>query len=92
MSSLSTHSTPLLQSSANSFSLASTPRYRIHPVVVFSVLDNFPRRSESQSRAVGTLLGSIENGIIEVKSAFAVPYEEGDETVSQQHYNTIYRQ
>jgi hypothetical protein len=65
-----------------SFFLSSTPLYRVHPVVVFSILDHYQRRNDGQTRVVGTLLGQQnEAGIIEVKQAFPVPHQEEEESV-----------
>ena len=31
--------------------------YRVHPVVLFSVVDSYERRNEDAKRVIGTLLG-----------------------------------
>ena len=68
-----------------SFFLSSTPTYRVHPLVVFSVLDHYQRRNDGQTRVVGTLLGQqMENGVVEIKQAFPVPHQEEEESVSTQ--------
>jgi len=51
----------------------------INPVVVFSVLDHYIRREEGQERVIGTLLGNIEEGVIQVTNCFAVPLTEKDQ-------------
>ena len=68
--------------SASSFFLTSTPTYRVHPLVIFSILDHYQRRNDGQTRVVGTLLGQqLEGGIIDVKQAFPVPHQEEAESV-----------
>lgn len=53
---------------------------RVHPVVVFSILDHYVRRNnENDNRVIGTLLGSNIDGIIEIKNCFPVPHVEGEE-------------
>ena len=62
---------------------------KVHPVVIFSILDHFIRRNnENESRVVGTLLGSYIDGIVEVKNCFPVPHKEGEE-VNQKKLLTI---
>jgi translation initiation factor 3 subunit F len=48
----------------------------VHPVVVFSILDHFMRRDEEQERVIGTLLGSIHEGVVNITSCFPVPHAE----------------
>ena len=38
----------------------------MHPVVLFSNVDGFERRSEDAKRGIGTLLGSVEKSSIEI--------------------------
>jgi len=47
--------------------------YRLHPVVVFSILDHFKRRGDGQSRVVGTLLGEKKGNFVYIKNCFPVP-------------------
>jgi len=54
----------------------------IHPVALFSILDHYLRRSETQGRVIGTLLGKRNGGEVEVKSSFAVLHSETDEQVA----------
>lgn len=71
--------------SNSSFFLSNTPTYRVHPVVIFSILDHYQRRNDGQTRVVGTLLGQHhEGGVIEVKQAFPVPHEEEEESATVQ--------
>ena len=43
---------------------------KVHPTVVFSILNSFTRRSPRDSRVVGTLLGEIRDGVVVVSSIF----------------------
>lgn len=58
--------------------------YRVQPVVVFSILDHYKRRSDGQDRVVGTLLGVEEEGtnVVSIKSCFPVPHSENDDQVA----------
>ena len=49
---------------------------KLHPTVVFSILNNFVRRNDRESRVIGTLLGTIKDGVVEVTEAFGVPHME----------------
>jgi len=68
--------------SSSSLFLASTPRYHVHPLVIFSILDHYHRRNVGQQRVVGTLLGSVEGNVIEVKQAFPVPHQEEEDSAT----------
>lgn len=52
---------------------------KIHPVVVWSILDHFMRRSAGQERVIGALLGINFDGLIEIRSCFGVPHNEKEE-------------
>ena len=54
----------------------------MHPVVLFSIVDGFERRSEDAKRVIGTLLGSVEKCSIEIRSSFGVPHNESQDEVS----------
>jgi len=41
---------------------------KIHPVVIFNILDQFIRRNEGQDRVIGTLLGVNVDGAIEIRN------------------------
>lgn len=53
----------------------------VQPVVLFSVCDAFIRRGDGQSRVIGTLLGTIEAGVIDLRLSYAVPHIETPESV-----------
>lgn len=59
----------------------SVKSYNVHPVVVFSILDHYKRRSPEQERVVGTLLGHKEEGsnVVSIKSCFPVPHVESED-------------
>jgi len=51
---------------------------KIHPVVIFNILDHYIRRNEDH-RVIGTLVGFINEGVVEIKNCFPVPHTEGDQ-------------
>ena len=51
----------------------------VHPVVLFSNVDGFERRSEDAKRVIGTLLGSVEKSSVEILSSFGVPHNESQD-------------
>lgn len=53
----------------------------IHPVVLFSIVDSYERRNEDAKRVIGTLLGTIDKNIVEIKSCFCVPHNESKDEV-----------
>lgn len=62
---------------------------KVHPVVIFQILDRALRRSEEQDRVIGTLLGRVENGVAEITNSFAVPHlENGDEVAVGKDFHT----
>lgn len=68
---------------STAFNLSPTGNivYKLHPVVVFSILDHYKRRKELGSRVVGTLLGEpdVANGIIYITNCFPVQHKEGND-------------
>lgn len=57
--------------------------YKLHPVVVFSILDNFKRRELKQTRVVGTLLGERIGNVVHIRECFPVPHTEREDTVNR---------
>jgi len=51
-------------------------KINIQPVVLFSILDHYIRREKDGDRIVGTMMGTIEDGIVIVNSCFVVPHTE----------------
>ncbi|TEB35754.1 eukaryotic translation initiation factor 3 [Coprinellus micaceus] len=64
----------------------------IHPVALLSILDHYLRRTDSQERVIGTLLGVRNDNEIEVRSSFAVLHSETDEQVAvdMEYHRTMY--
>jgi len=64
---------------------------RIHPVVIFTILDHHNRRKSDQTCVIGSLLGSVSDNVIEVKSAFGIPHNESNEelNVDMDYHNTM---
>ncbi|CAH8603304.1 unnamed protein product [Dicrocoelium dendriticum] len=54
----------------------------IHPVVLASIVDAYERRAETSETVIGTLLGTVGNGMIEVTNCFGVPHAETNVAVS----------
>lgn len=54
----------------------------VHPAALFSILDHFLRRADSQERVIGTLLGTRTEREVEIRSAFPVLHSETDEQVA----------
>lgn len=54
---------------------------KVHPVVLFQIVDSYERRNSDSHRVIGTLLGSTERGVVEVTNCFCVPHKEYDDQV-----------
>lgn len=54
---------------------------QVHPVVLFTICDAYIRRNQGQKRVIGTLLGTVSDGIIDVRSCYAVPHSENNDQV-----------
>lgn len=67
-------------------------RVVVSPVALFTICDGFIRRNEKQERSIGTLLGSIVDGVIEVKNCYVVPHNESSEQVAVDiaHHKTMF--
>jgi len=52
---------------------------RVHPVVLFTICDAYIRRNEGQARVIGTLLGKVGDGIIDIRNCYAVPHTESEQ-------------
>jgi len=55
---------------------------RVHPVVLFSVVDSYERRNEDAKRVIGTLLGTFDKGAVEITNCFTVPHNESEDEVA----------
>jgi translation initiation factor 3 subunit F len=61
----------------------TSSKTKLHPVVLFSILDHYMRRPEGQTRVIGTLMGyKNPNGEVEIRNCFPVPHTETDEQVA----------
>ncbi|KAK6642038.1 Eukaryotic translation initiation factor 3 subunit F-1 [Polyplax serrata] len=49
---------------------------KVHPVVKFQIVDAYERRSADAHRVIGTLLGFVDKGVVEVTNCFCVPHKE----------------
>jgi len=52
---------------------------KLHPVVVWSILDHWARRDENRDRVIGVLLGLNIDGLIDIRNCYPVPHTEGDQ-------------
>jgi translation initiation factor 3 subunit F len=69
--------------SAPALHLRGSTKYKLHPVVVFSILDFYKRRSEGQDRVIGTLLGERKGNEVHITNCFRVPHaEQADEVAT----------
>ncbi|XP_023018227.1 eukaryotic translation initiation factor 3 subunit f1 [Leptinotarsa decemlineata] len=61
--------------------MALNLQVRVHPVVLFQIVDAYERRNADSHRVIGTLLGTADKGVIEVTNCFCVPHKEYDDQV-----------
>nr|QBH74194.1 eukaryotic translation initiation factor 3 subunit F [Brunneria borealis] len=61
--------------------MALTTTVKVHPVVLFQIVDAYERRNADAHRVIGTLLGSVEKGVVEVTNCFCVPHKEYEDQV-----------
>lgn len=54
---------------------------RVHPVVLFQIVDAYERRNADSMRVIGTLLGSVDKGVVEVSNCFCLPHKESSDQV-----------
>lgn len=55
---------------------------KVHPVVFFAIVDSYERRNLDAHRVIGTLLGTIDKGSVEITNCFCVPHNESKEEVA----------
>ncbi|XP_042420961.1 eukaryotic translation initiation factor 3 subunit F-like isoform X2 [Zingiber officinale] len=55
---------------------------KIHAVVLFNICDCYVRRPDQADRVIGTLLGSVSDGVVEIKNSYAVPHNESADQVA----------
>ncbi|AFZ81459.1 hypothetical protein BEWA_008710 [Theileria equi strain WA] len=77
------HSTPL-----------TNIKWKIHPMVVFTILDSYMRREEGQHNVIGTLLGVVcEGNTVEITDSFVDRHSLTDEGLLQiiiDHHENMY--
>ncbi|KAI0057589.1 Mov34-domain-containing protein [Artomyces pyxidatus] len=78
------HLQPVPSSSAPAKYDRAPSSVTIHPVALFSILDHYLRRTDTQERVIGTLLGTRTEGddVVDVRGAFAVLHSETSEQVA----------
>uniref|UniRef100_A0A914XPA6 MPN domain-containing protein n=1 Tax=Plectus sambesii TaxID=2011161 RepID=A0A914XPA6_9BILA len=62
--------------------MASTMTVKVHPVVYFTIVDAFERRSNKEGandKALGTLLGFYEKNGVQVTNCYSIPFSEQKE-------------
>ncbi|XP_067127142.1 eukaryotic translation initiation factor 3 subunit F-like [Centruroides vittatus] len=62
--------------------MAPTIVVRMHPVILFSIVDSHERRNAEAQRVIGTLLGIHEKGAVEITNCFCVPHNESRDEVA----------
>nr|CAG4643341.1 EOG090X09C5 [Ilyocryptus agilis] len=55
---------------------------KVHPVVLFQIIDSYERRNTDAQRVIGTLLGTCDKNGVEVTNCFCVPHNESEEEVA----------
>ncbi|CAL9138138.1 unnamed protein product, partial [Musa acuminata var. zebrina] len=68
------------------------PSARLHPVVLFNICDCYVRRPDQAERVIGTLLGSVSDGVLEIKNSYAVPHNKPADQVALDvdYHNNMY--
>ena len=52
---------------------------KVHPVVLFTICDAYIRRpNNNQGRIIGTLLGKVGDGVIDIRNCYAVHHNESN--------------
>ncbi|KAI8431884.1 hypothetical protein MSG28_004442 [Choristoneura fumiferana] len=60
---------------------------KVHPVVLFQIVDAYERRNADSHRVIGTLLGTCDKGVVEVTNCFCVPHKEhADQVEAELNY------
>ena len=57
---------------------------KVHPVVLLQICDAYIRRNDKQDRVIGTLLGTVADGTVNVSRCFVVPHTESMDQVRHQ--------
>ncbi|KAF2072907.1 hypothetical protein CYY_005764 [Polysphondylium violaceum] len=70
----------------SSIFLPSQVSVKVHPVVIFNILDHYIRRNDNQDRVIGTLLGFNNDGVIEIRNCFPVVHSESEQIAVEMEY------
>lgn len=65
---------------------------KVHPMVLFGIMDHFSRRTELSQRVVGALLGTVSmEGVVEVKNYFPIPHTDKPDQIDLdvEHFQTM---
>ncbi|CAD5117833.1 DgyrCDS6579 [Dimorphilus gyrociliatus] len=62
--------------------MASALEVKVHPLVLFNIVDSYERRSEDPKRVIGTLLGIVDKNVVEITNCFTVPHNESADEVA----------
>nr|XP_046916451.1 eukaryotic translation initiation factor 3 subunit F-like [Dermatophagoides farinae] len=61
----------------------SNTSVRVHPLVVYNIIDIYERRNLDANRVIGTLLGSVDKlGNVEISNSFVVKHREANNEVA----------
>lgn len=70
------------------------PAIRLHATAMFAILNSHSRREDKQARVIGTLLGILQEGFIDVTDCFTVPHiEKTDEifvAINKDYHKAMY--
>jgi len=61
--------------------MAVNIRVKVHPVVLFQIADAYERRDMEKYRVIGTLLGIVDKGTVEVKHSYCVRHKDHREQI-----------
>lgn len=77
---------------SNLYLEGAAPRAKVLPLVHYSILDHYARRTKEQNRVIGTLLGTVSGTTVEVTNCFPVPHSENDEQVAvdMEYHRTMF--
>ncbi|KAG8464596.1 hypothetical protein KFE25_009964 [Diacronema lutheri] len=64
------------------------PSCKLRPTVLFAIADHFTRRQDEQGRVIGTLLGSVSDGVVDIVNSFPVPHSEAEQATIDSDFNT----
>lgn len=61
---------------------------KLRPTVLFAIADHFTRRQDEQGRVIGTLLGSVTDGVVDIVNSFPVPHSETEQATIDSDFNS----